>query len=866
MLKKLLTLLFTIVTVAAYAAPADTLKKFAYDKNVEYKFTHYDDHNGLSQWHLTCILQDRSGFMWFATWNGLNRYDGYDFAVFKAQPGDGNNITSDRIRNMQLGDDGHIYCLVNDRIWRFNLYTYRFEKPDQATQERYKTRIMSDPSVQAEHPMTVCGRRFERIRQVFTDSQRNVWVMGVYGVYKASPAPQPADMVTSVPVDIIRGLYIDRKKRIWVTTRNTGTVVLLDSVANLMGYLGPDGRLHRQPLRFAPVYSIMQQRDGTLWLGSKPGGLFRLRERADGSFDVDNVRLGEASQYTKGLALNNENIYDIKEDTRGRLWVATHGGGINMIENPDAPIDPATGMGLKLHNMATTFKAYPTENRFVRRLLLSGDSLVLATTTEGFLVMSGLDGKLGDAKFTVHVREADRKESLSSSATMDMLIDRKGRLLITTESGGVNVLQNKNLTDSKFVFRHFNTSNGMGSDAALAMTEVGDEILVQCNNQVSRINIDLGEVENFNDLFFSMVSRFSDAEPVMLKDGRWLLTMETGLMVMHEQMFHQRTYVPRIVLTSFAIPGRPVDYTADQRDTIRLGPSERNITIQYAALDYTDNSHIKYVTRMSKDGVLWNGKDSLNWSAPQETRNIGFYDLKPGTYKLEIRSTNAEGLWMMNTRTVTIIVEPKFGETALAYILYFLLTVAVISGVTYTIVYIRALKRQREENLKAYLKLFEQKSAPQASVSAAGEAERDGEQSSETLPTVPETAAGAVPESAPLLITATHMTEEDDAFMRRLLEFVDGNLGDSSVGVDEMAAATATSRSSLNRKMKQLLGVTPADFLKEARMKRACQQLVSTSKGVNDIAYSCGFSDPKYFSKCFKASTGMSPSDYRASR
>ena len=61
------------------------------------------------------------------------------------------------------------------------------------------------------------------------------------------------------------------------------------------------------------------------------------------------------------------------------------------------------------------------------------------------------------------------------------------------------------------------------------MTEVGDEILVQCNNQVTRLNADLGTMENFNDLFFSMVSRFSDAEPVMLRDGRWLLSLETGL-------------------------------------------------------------------------------------------------------------------------------------------------------------------------------------------------------------------------------------------------------------------------------------------------------------------------------------------------
>jgi hypothetical protein len=76
------------------------------------------------------MLQDNKGFMWFATWNGLNRYDGYDFAIFKSLPGDGNNLASDRIRNIIMGEDGNIYCSISSRVWRFNLKTYMFEELD----------------------------------------------------------------------------------------------------------------------------------------------------------------------------------------------------------------------------------------------------------------------------------------------------------------------------------------------------------------------------------------------------------------------------------------------------------------------------------------------------------------------------------------------------------------------------------------------------------------------------------------------------------------------------------------------------------------------------------------------------------------
>ena len=123
--------------------------------NTRYRHVHYDDHNGMSQWHSTKILQDNRGFMWFATWNGLNRYDGYEFSIFTSLPGDGNNLASDRIRNMIIGDDGNIYCAINSRVWMFNLKTYKFEEIDPETQERYRAKMNFDTSVWESRQMTI---------------------------------------------------------------------------------------------------------------------------------------------------------------------------------------------------------------------------------------------------------------------------------------------------------------------------------------------------------------------------------------------------------------------------------------------------------------------------------------------------------------------------------------------------------------------------------------------------------------------------------------------------------------------------------------------------------------------------------------
>ena len=56
----------------------------------------------MAQWYVTQIVQDKRGMMWFATWNGLNRYDGYEFVCFKSRVGDGIDMPSDRIRDLSL--------------------------------------------------------------------------------------------------------------------------------------------------------------------------------------------------------------------------------------------------------------------------------------------------------------------------------------------------------------------------------------------------------------------------------------------------------------------------------------------------------------------------------------------------------------------------------------------------------------------------------------------------------------------------------------------------------------------------------------------------------------------------------------------
>ena len=215
-------------------------------------------------------------------------------------------------------------------------------------------------------------------------------------------------------------------------------------------------------------------------------------------------------------------------------------------------------------------------------------------------------------------------------------------------------------------------------------------------------------------------------------------------------------------------------------------------------------------------------------------------DLEPGTYRLEVRSTNADGEWLNNQRVLTVIVQPTFWEAWYGQLLLVIIVIAVVAAVIYTLLYIRRIKRQQRETLEKYLALME---APPLPSSPMGE--------------------GML---ASLSVSPSREDKSEvslDPMLQRVMQFVEEHIANSDVNVGDMASAAAVSRSGLQRKVKQAMGITPQDLLREARIKRACQLLRQTDKTVAEVAYACGFSDPKYFSRSFKQSTGLSPTEYK---
>ena len=89
------------------------------------KFTHLTTNDGLSQSYVTAILQDRRGFMWFATRDGLNRYDGNTFVVYKHNPNDPGSLSSNFIQDLMEDDQGYLWIATNTGVNKFDPTTER---------------------------------------------------------------------------------------------------------------------------------------------------------------------------------------------------------------------------------------------------------------------------------------------------------------------------------------------------------------------------------------------------------------------------------------------------------------------------------------------------------------------------------------------------------------------------------------------------------------------------------------------------------------------------------------------------------------------------------------------------------------------
>jgi ligand-binding sensor domain-containing protein len=253
---------------------------------------------------------------------------------------------------------------------------------------------------------------------LFVDRQDNLWFSGKYtGLQKAtftSSQFKPLDMhADTEDGNDVRGIFQDRDGYVWTGARD-GTISVFDRQMHYLGNLTRSGHVVPNSTdRLGHAYCFVQDKEGNLWIGTKFGGLFRLRRQGPMNYDI--------RQYKKGddpYSLCHNDIFSMCIDGHDRLWIATFGGGITKPEH--LHFKTYKRMADDLHSLS---------NNDVQQIFFSREgTMYVCTYGGGFCAVREQGGRLFFEPYTI-------ADGLRSDIVFTMQEDDRGNLWLSSESG-----------------------------------------------------------------------------------------------------------------------------------------------------------------------------------------------------------------------------------------------------------------------------------------------------------------------------------------------------------------------------------------------------------------------------------------------
>lgn len=770
--------------------------------NAKVKIEHFSESDGLPQSNVTCVIQDSKGLIWISSWNGLSRYNGYEFKNFKAKQGDNCPLTSNRILKIRETKNADIICKCENGYYLFKRKEKRFAALNNMKSD------FGDRYRPSESTLRTIGElpdfKNTEFNVLYRDRQQGFWVYSHSGLYRVSFTKEPMKPVKIAPEgeEFIRTIYLDRKGRTFIADKN-GFVRISSTSGTHIGYLKADGGVSKQRTPFGcNVYSMFEDSKGWLWIGTKPNGLFRLKPTKNGGFTAKNF----SRNGTRGHTVNCNSIYSITEDHKGRILLGTYGGGLNIIENP--------------HDDNPTFRSCSSGNTqlqkdalFIHDLQLTGSGTLLVGTNGGLYScdINKTDGKM---LFYGNRRRPADASSISNNQVMDILQTKDGRILVATYGGGLNIITSGNLLSDKIKFKALTTDNGMCSDVCLSLCQDNKGIVwIVSEHSLMMFDLKRQSFTNFTETMFTHGFSFSEVVPLCI-NGNILFGTTQGLLTVKGDDCQKSGFTPRIII--------------DSPDTIMLSPEERNISLEIAALDFNKNEAIQYAYML--EGV------DKEWMFTRDN-HINLQNFPAGTFRLRVRSTNGDGVWVNNDTFITIHRTPYFNERPVAWMLYGGLSLLLLFVILKVAKYIRLLEKEVKS-----LRLSKEETMEYIRVKVGDM--MDSETSKET-----EKNNGSI---------------ETNKFRKQVEDYICSHMADAEFNVADFASEMNMSRSQLYIQMKKEFGCTPNNYITEKRIDHAYKLLKENPElNISEIAYRCGFSDPKYFSRCFKKNIGRTPSEIR---
>lgn len=530
-----------------------------------------------------------------------------------------------------------------------------------------------------------------KIHCAFSDRQGNLWICThSKGLEKVTfrtehfRIKRPVESNYETLSNEVRA-YQEYKNNLWVGLKD-GMLRIYDNKYNEIGYMTEAGRISKSgtPLS-GNVYYMMYDSKGTMWIATKGAGLIKAEPTANEmQFRLTRYQYNPNDIYS----LSDNNVYCIYEDKSGRIWIATFSNGINYITKNEKGED----IFISHRN---TLKGFPIKQCNKVRYITADATGRLWIGTTGGLVMTELDfTNPSEAIFHHYMRSPEDPTTLSNNDVHWITPTRNGELYIATFGGGLNKLDDTS-HKGEILFKTYTVKDGLPSDILLSIQEDKNGLLwISTENGLTKFNPEDERFENFQDRHRSFKIRFSEASSEYLTNGDMVFGTNHGIFYFNPDSIKKSIYEPPVIFTQLLLANNTVvpgtaplkECTIDDIERLTLSHKENIFTIQYAALDYTTPSDIQYAYML--EGF------ERNWNYVGKQRMATYTNLPKGDYVFKVRSTNSDGVWIENTRDLNIKILPSFWETPLAYIIYVLILLLIVSAAVYILSTIYRLKHK----------------------------------------------------------------------------------------------------------------------------------------------------------------------------